>query len=444
MIKLTSKSLLKTGVCAFLSLNVAFTPILAQAQNTAAARSAGIDISSDTPVRPANTKPTANSLEDGIWVESDKVEQKARSSGERTRHLELETYVQSVMHRLLGDRSSEVRIYVMDRPFFNASAAPNGYIEVWTGLLLRVETEDELAFVVGHEAGHYLHSHSVQAYQSFKDRQHAAIAAGIIISIAAMGAAANAATPNAATDIMNAASTLTDVLYLGTLASFLSFSREKEGSADIYGYDLAQKANYYPRAGENIWKRIIDETAASDEEKKRRSPTRINVFSSHPLEVERIDALKTYDLEANNKVQNTISNENELKAKTEYRNHIRPYLAEWLRDDLRRRDYGQTIFIIDNLLKLNQDIGLLNYFKGEALRLRAKDTDLENAILAYRAAIAAPDAPIDTQKQIGEVYRRQGKNTEAINAYKTYISTQPNAEDVWIVEDLISQLEKNP
>ena len=47
-------------------------------------------------------------------------------------------------------------------PYFNASMAPNGMMQVWSGLLLRVDNEAQLAAVLGHEIGHYLARHSVE------------------------------------------------------------------------------------------------------------------------------------------------------------------------------------------------------------------------------------------------------------------------------------------
>ena len=53
----------------------------------------------------------------------------------------LEGYLQGVTCRLAREYCSQIRVYVMDVPHFNASMSPNGYMEIWTGLLLRVENE---------------------------------------------------------------------------------------------------------------------------------------------------------------------------------------------------------------------------------------------------------------------------------------------------------------
>lgn len=48
-------------------------------------------------------------------------------------------------------------IRVVDHPAVNAMALPGGHIVVFTGLVEKVTSENELAFVLAHELGHYAH-----------------------------------------------------------------------------------------------------------------------------------------------------------------------------------------------------------------------------------------------------------------------------------------------
>ena len=48
-------------------------------------------------------------------------------------------------------------IQVMRQPTVNALALPGGHIMIFTGLLEKVSSENELAFVLAHEMGHYAH-----------------------------------------------------------------------------------------------------------------------------------------------------------------------------------------------------------------------------------------------------------------------------------------------
>jgi len=46
-------------------------------------------------------------------------------------------YVQAIACRLGGDHCPDIRVHLVRTPLFNASMAPNGMMQVWTGLMLR-------------------------------------------------------------------------------------------------------------------------------------------------------------------------------------------------------------------------------------------------------------------------------------------------------------------
>jgi len=440
----TLRAALLTGV----ALSVALPPAtLAQTGGQAGvqAKIAGLD--DDSPERLPGQTPVPNSLEAGIWAETAKVEHDARTSGERDSDPALQAYVDSVLTRIAGPFSGDVRLYVMDRPFFNASMAATGYTEVWTGLLLRCDTEDDLAFVLGHESGHFRHSHVMRQYQAMKNGQNAALAASLLISAVALGASLNANSYSAIRDINNVTSGLVNLTYLGTIAALMNYSRDMETQADAYGLIYARQAGYYTGGAADLWRERLNETAASDYEKVRRSPSRSNVFGNHPLEADRIAALSALDITLNGGTASSRTTDAHKAARAAYRDHIRPWLGLWLKDDLRRQDYGQTLYIIDRLSRDGLDLGVLNFYKGEALRLRGKrgadGSDMENAIAAYKAALESPDAPKETWRQLGDVYRHFGDTAAALDAFKHYIEIAPDTQDAWMVQDQIDTLSKN-
>lgn len=435
---------LRAALLMGVALSIAL-PCVAQAQTSATPKIA--DMGTDSPERLPGQKPVPNSLEAGIWAETAKVEHDAKTSGERDTDPALQAYVGGVLTRIAGPFSGDVRLYVMDRPFFNASMAATGYTEVWTGLLLRCETEDDLAFVLGHESGHFRHSHVMRQYQAIKSGQNAALAATFLLSAVALGASLNANSYSAVRDISNATSGLVNLTYLGTIAALMNYSRDMETQADAYGLIYARDARYYTGGAADLWRERLNETAASDYEKVRNSPSRINVFGDHPLEADRIAALSARDLSLNGGKASFRSADDAKAARAAYRDHIRPWLGAWLKDDLRRQDYGQTLYIIDRLGRDGLDLGILDFYKGEALRLRGKrgpdGSDMENAITAYKAALESPDAPKETWRQIGDVYRHFGMNTEAVDAFKHYIALAPDAQDAWMVQDQIDTLSQD-
>jgi Zn-dependent protease with chaperone function len=105
---------------------------------------------------------------------------------------------------------------VVDDPSPNAFALPGGWIIVTTGLLDRIRTENELAFVLGHELGH------------FRNRDHLrglgrGVAWGIVSATLGLGD--------------GAASTLARVA--GGLSN-RHFDRDQESDADEVGLELLE------------------------------------------------------------------------------------------------------------------------------------------------------------------------------------------------------------
>jgi beta-barrel assembly-enhancing protease len=54
-------------------------------------------------------------------------------------------------------------VQVVNSPMVNAIAAPSGHIIVFSGLLHKASSSDEVAGVLAHEIGHVVHRHSMQA-----------------------------------------------------------------------------------------------------------------------------------------------------------------------------------------------------------------------------------------------------------------------------------------
>jgi predicted Zn-dependent protease len=84
--------------------------------------------------------------ERGLWMQMDEAERAMRTSPMVIRDPALNAYVRSVLCKVTGeDRCHNIRLYIVRTADFNAAMAPNGMLEVWSGLLLRVQNEAQLA-----------------------------------------------------------------------------------------------------------------------------------------------------------------------------------------------------------------------------------------------------------------------------------------------------------
>ena len=138
--------------------------------------------------------------------------------------------------------SLEWHFTVLDDPTVNAFAMPGGYIYITRGILPYLNSEAQLAGVLGHEIGHVTHRHSA-AQMTQQQLFGAGLALGSIVS------PTFARYSGAAQQALN--------------LLFLKFSRTDESQADELGVDYATKAGYDSReipATYAMLKRISDKS----------------------------------------------------------------------------------------------------------------------------------------------------------------------------------------
>ena len=215
----------------------------------------------------------------------------------------------------------------------------------------------------------------------------------------------------------------------------MQYSRVNETEADQAGLERASLAGFDPRAASGVWRKLIDENQASDFPSRRSEPVGSSIFSTHPINSARMLALTKAAQGAG-----PITPEQAQERRRAYRRQIRPFLSAWLADDLRRRDYGQTLLVIDRLSSLGEDLGVLNFYRGEALRQRRSDGDLAKARAAYLTASLYDDAPSQAWRNLGDLALRDGNTDMAQSAYMTYLGRAPNAQDRWIIDAVIKAM----
>ncbi len=399
----------------------------------------------DPVMRVANLRPANGTPEAALWQEADEAETFARRSADLDTDPVLGAYVRGLICKLAPEYCGEMRILVMTRPVLNATAAPNGYVEVYSGLMLRARTESELAYVLGHEISHFARDHSLEQWQRNKTRSNVTLAIQVGVSIVAVAAMAQVASSGAFDSeatinyIGNTAQTISDLAYIQGMATYFAYSRENEAEADRLGQIRAREVGFDPWAAPAIWQAVGAEIRASDDPAVRKSLAMASIFDTHPLTEDRIEALR---LAAKERPQQDP--DQTRTAERAYRAIIRPHLAAWLRDDLRRRDIGQSLHLISRLEAVGEDLGLLAYFRGEAYRQRHRDGDLSAALAAYRQAVTYADSPAEAWRQLGEAEARAGNGAAAIQALETYLARAPASEDRWLIESDLEILRARP
>ena len=183
------------------------------------------------------TNPVTHKREFNIVSESQEIqigqqshEQVIRQFGVYDEKPELNRLVDTIGHRIAAtsDRPNlPWHFTVIDTPMVNAMALPGGYIYVTRGMLERINAEDELAGVLGHEITHVTARHAA-AQMSRAQVAQLGLALGSVI-----------AGPQAA-------QTYGQLVELGVNLLFLRYSRGQESQADLVGTEYTTRAHFNP------------------------------------------------------------------------------------------------------------------------------------------------------------------------------------------------------
>jgi predicted Zn-dependent protease len=193
---------------------------------------------------------------------------------------ELNAYVERIGQRLVKHSSRSYLVHefhVVDMKEPNAFALPGGYIYVSRGLLALMNTEDELAAVLGHEIGHVAGRHSAKQQTKSRGWIPLQILAGI------GGAAVSTVSPGLG-NVVAGAGQLPAALVLA------SYSRKQEKEADRLGQQYAAAEGWDPGA----LSATMDALTREQELAGGRDPNRMSFFDSHPTTPERARESREY------------------------------------------------------------------------------------------------------------------------------------------------------
>lgn len=143
---------------------------------------------------------------------------------------QIQQYVNGVgmmMARYAGRPNLQWQFRVVNSNSVNAFAVPGGYIYITQGLLFRLRNEAQLAGVLGHEAGHIEHRHSVKQIEKGRWAQGLTLVAGVAGAIFGVGGVG-------------------DLTGLAASLSLMKYGRDQERQADFAGLQYMTAAGYNP------------------------------------------------------------------------------------------------------------------------------------------------------------------------------------------------------
>jgi len=182
--------------------------------------------------------------------------------------LELTAYVQGIGNRLaeVSDRPLPYEFVVLNSSVPNAWALPGGKIAVNRGLLTEMETEAQIAAVIGHEIVHAAARHSARQ-----------MSRGMLLQVAVVGTAIATSNSGYSDLAIGGAS-------VGAQLINQSYGRSAELESDLYGMHYMSRAGYDPQGAVELQRTFVRLSEG------RESDWLSGLFASHPPSQERVDA----------------------------------------------------------------------------------------------------------------------------------------------------------
>ena len=328
----------------------------------------------------------------------------------------------------------EYEFFVLRDPSPNAFALPNGHVYVHTGMLARLDDEDQLAALLAHEINHVAGHHGIIEHRSTRKKT---IAGMVIGSLGPWGG----------------------VISIGLQTSVYGFSRELEQEADDRAIEVLLASRYDPHALPDV----LDILGRDYEGLQPRTST---VWSTHPEVRARAETSRALVAGAARRERHDDGFEAavmDMRAMTveDYVQDDFPHTAVALAESLVAR-YPNDLRLLNLLGDAWQGMGaqgpidsatLSDSDKRHNRRDRARKTraqrlaealqteegraayaaNLQHAEEIYERVIAADATFAPAYRGLGEVYEQQKRPRDAAEAYLSYVKQAPAAADRPIV-----------
>lgn len=345
-------------------------------------------------------------------------------------------YVNKIGHRILTKLPSQpfdYQFYVIKEDTFNAFASPGGHIFINSGLFEALESEEELAGIIGHEISHVVCRHISQRIERSKKINMATMAgmiAGLFLGVGGAAAAGNA-------------------VLVGSMATgqslALSYSREDERQADEIGLKYLSQAGYDGMGLLTSLEKIRSKQWFGSDQIP-------HYLLTHPASEERMSYISGW-LERHRKNEKNASSKqkNPVDPREFNRVHTRmvaeytePQVAQARFNSMLAKDpddalahygYGMLLSRMGNQtqatehLKKALELSALDpYFLMELGRNYFSEGRYENAVSALTSATDMVDDPMG-KFYLGRAKKEMGKLDEAVEILEEVVKSNPKFID---------------
>lgn len=388
--------------------------------------------------------------EQALWDQSREEEKKLLENVNLYEDPLLESYLEGVVGRLTppgmaSNPAIRYRVRVIEDPTLNAFAYPHGSVYVHTGLLARMETEDELATVLGHEMTHVENRHMLRYRRSAHNKQIglsiAAVAAAVVLADIEGDALGSGDWGKAATVDVVGQLIVNLGLGLAFMASVNGYGRGLEIEADEGGFSKMASAGYDLQQAPKVYQSLLDD---------RGEPKKMEAFffGSHPRLTERIEHTKKYLAAHPDQVAAGRPAEEGEEA---FSRRIRPVV----RDDARLNLEMGRLTLAESQLEKARDwmpedpethflTGRLRLAQAAADKDPANQRQLRHeAEDAFRKSIELDAERPGPRRELGLLLYAQEEFKDACTQFRRYVKLAPDADDAQRVRDYVLEMERD-
>jgi len=330
-----------------------------------------------------------------VWDEGDEFTRTLARGGVIYDDAATTAYVQNVADQLFPEFKGHIQVAIVKSAQLNAFALPNGRIYVNQGLLARLQNEAQLATLLGHEGTHFTNRHGYQSEKTAKDNAAFGVLGGMVIPL------------------------LPELI---AVSSVYGFSREMETEADVQGYARLKKAGYDVHEAPRVFEHLIAEIKAED----IKEPF---FFATHPKLADRVENMKKLSAGAPYGGKGTST--------AEYTDVMMKTRVDNLELMLSMGRAKSALIMLGDPDRRAELPAQVDYYLGEAYRLRGQEGDIRLAEQAYVKAIEAAPEFAPSYRALGVLRLKANHYVDAQTYLDRYLELAPNAPDRKYVESYL-------
>jgi len=344
---------------------------------------------------------------------------KQSQGGEFILDPELTEYVQEVGGRLANQarRKDELdyEFSILNDSTPNAWALPGGKIVINRGLLINLDSEAELAAVLGHEIVHSDAAHGARAQSKGMLTQVGAVATMVILG--------------STIESQSARQVAMMVPALGSQLLTQKYGRDAERESDKYGMLYMSEAGYDTQGAIELQETFVELS------KERKQDWMNGLFASHPPSMERV---KNNQKTAEGLPRGGDVGRDRYRQKIAYLKRVQPAYDAY--DEARKAITEEEMALaqekLNRALAIEPRESLFHDLQGDIFALNDKN---KRALASYKKAVSANPGFFYGYLREGQMYYLLDKSASARSSLEYSLELMPTAEAHY----LLGMLEKD-